>query len=185
MADENTPNEDGIEEEMMRMMQEESGGEGDDGEEDIMAAMAAAMGEDAGEDFGDGNIDEMLEAEMLKAMQTDTSDAASGNTGASGLMAIGAGSMMPADNLEGIERLSDVEVVVTVEIGGTQIPIKDIMAWTRDSIVELEPMEEDPVEVLVNGKLFALGEVVVVDDTFGVRIIELVDRPEEPSFENL
>ena len=93
--------------------------------------------------------------------------------------------MMPADNLEGIERLSDVEVVVTVEIGGTQIPIKDIMAWTRDSIVELEPMEEDPVEVLVNGKLFALGEVVVVDDTFGVRIIELVDRPEEPSFENL
>jgi len=184
MADENTPNEDDVKAEMMRMMQEETGGEGEDGEEDIMAAMAAAVGEDAGEDIGDGNIDEMLEAEMLKAMQTDTGEAASsGGGGASGLMALGGG-MMPASAPEGIERLSDVDVFVTVEIGGTQIPIKDIMEWTCDSIVELDPMEEDPVEVLVNGKLFALGEVVVVDDTFGVRIIELVDHSEEASFDN-
>ena len=81
MADENTPNEDDVEAEMMRMMQEETGDEGGEGEEDIMAAMAAAMSEDEGDDVGDGNIDEMLEAEMLKAMQTDTGDAADGGGG--------------------------------------------------------------------------------------------------------
>ena len=90
-----------------------------------------------------------------------------------------------ADSPEGIERLSDVDVFVTVEIGGTHIPIKDIMEWTRDSIVELEPEEHDPVEVLVNGKLFAHAEVVVVGDTFGVRIVELIDPHEEPSFDNM
>ena len=106
---------------------------------------------------------------------------AGGGGGNAGLMGMGNGRM----EAEGIERISDVEVFVTVEIGGTQIPIKDIMEWTRDSIVELEPEEHDPVEVMVNGKLFARGEVVVVGDTFGVRIVELVDPREEPSFDNL
>ena len=159
MADENTPD-----------------------ENDVEAAMAAAMGEEAGGDAGagDGNIDEMLEAEMLKAMQSDT-----GGGGAAGMVGMGGGSMMGVDAPEGIERLSDVDVFVTVEIGGTQIPIKDIMEWTRDSIVELEPEENDPVEVMVNGKLFAHGEVVVVGDTFAVRIVELIDPHEEPSFDSL
>lgn len=185
MADEND-----VEAEMMRMMQEETGG--DEGGEDDDAAMGeeAGDGADAGDagDAGDGNIDEMLEAEMLKAMSdpgddaADAGDAAMG-AGTAGLMNFG-GNLL-ADSPEGIERISDVDVFVTVEIGGTQIPIKDIMEWTKESIVELEPEEHDPVEVMVNGKLFAQGEVVVVGDTFGVRIVQLIDPHEEPSFDNL
>ena len=77
---------------------------------------------------------------------------------------------------EGIDRLSDIDVTVTVELGGNLIPIRQILTWTRGSAVELEPEENDPVDVLVNGKLFAHGEVVVVGDTFGVRILELIDQ---------
>ncbi len=182
MADENTPDENDVEAEMMRMMQEELSG--DDAEntgsedDDALAEMAAALG--GGEDGG--NIDEMLEQEMLKAMQNDTGDDdASANFGA--LPAFGGGSGASAQqNTDGIERLADVEVNVTVELGGASIEIKDIMQWTSDSIVELEAQESDPVDILVNGKLFAKGEVVVVADTFGVRIIELVDPTIEPTF---
>jgi len=202
MAEENSPDEDDVEAERLRMMQEEIGGTDEGGEdtgiEDMAAAMAAEGGEDAGMeemtaalaaeggDGGDGgdeegSLDDMLEQEMLKAMQGDPGD--SGGAGALTAFSGQAGGAVDAP--EGIERLTDVDVNVTVELGGTTIAIKDIMGWTRDSIVELEPEESEPVDVLVNGKLFAKGEVVVVGDTFGVRIIELVDQPDEPSFDNL
>ena len=182
---EETPNETDVEAEMLRMMQEEIAGEDGgekadgeeadgEGEEDAFAAMAAALGGD-GEGEGEaGNIDAMLEEEMLKAMRTDTDAASTGSMAPVGAIPIG-----PEDS-EGMQRLIDVEVNVTVEIGGAVLAIKDILAWTRDSIVELEPLENEPVEVLVNGKLFAHGEVVVVEDTFGIRIIEMVDQFEEP-----
>ena len=179
MADENTPDENDVEAEMMRMMQEELSG--DDAEstgsedDDALAEMAAALG--GGEDGG--NIDEMLEQEMLKAMQSNTDD--DSDTGMGALPAFG-GSTTAQKNTDGIERLADVEVNVTVELGSASIEIKDIMQWTSDSIVELEAQESDPVDILVNGKLFAKGEVVVVADTFGVRIIELVDPTIEPTF---
>jgi flagellar motor switch protein FliN len=180
MADENTPDENDVEAEMMRMMQEElSGDEAENTgseDDDALAEMAAAMG---GGDDG-GNIDEMLEQEMLKAMQNDTDDDDT-SSGLGSLPAFGGGASAH-QNTDGIERLADVEVNVTVELGGASIEIKDIMQWTSDSIVELEAQESDPVDILVNGKLFAKGEVVVVADTFGVRIIELIDPTIEPTF---
>lgn len=184
MAEENAPDED-VEAAMLRMMQEEIGGEetpSANTEDDAMAEMAAAMAGESGDTGDVGNIDDMLEQEMLRAMQTDSGDSSdvSPFSGFSG----GGQQTASGNTPQGIERLSDVDVNVTVELGGTSLDIKDIMAWTRDSILELEPMESDPVDVLVNGKLFARGEVVVVGDTFGVRIIELVDHQPNPSFEN-
>lgn len=174
MAEENTPEEKDVEAEMLRMMQEEiGGGETDDNADS--GEITAAMGGDG------GNIDEMLEQEMLRAMQTDPGD---NSAGALSAYSGGGGgrAFVPGNTPQGIERLAEVDVNVSVELGGTSHAIKDIMAWTRDSIIELEPMESDPVDVLVNGKLFARGEVVVVGDTFGVRIVELVDQPHNPSF---
>ena len=175
MAEENTPEEKDVEAEMLRMMQEEIGG-GETGDNADSGEIAAAIGGDG------GNIDEMLEQEMLRAMQAEPSD----NNSAGALSAYsgegGSRAFVPGNTPQGIERLSEVDVNVSVELGGTSHAIKDIMAWTRDSIIELEPMESDPVDVLVNGKLFARGEVVVVGDTFGVRIVELVDQPHNPSF---
>lgn len=185
MADDENADENDVEAEMMRMMQEELGGDGGDaGESDddaALAEMAAALG---GDDDG-GNIDDMLEQEMLKAMQSDSGGSGgSGSSGGAVQAFTGGSAAAPAQTPDGIERLADVDVNVTVELGGASIEIKDIMQWTRDSIVGLDPEENDPVDILVNGKLFAKGEVVVVADTFGVRILELVDPPVEPSFRN-
>jgi flagellar motor switch protein FliN len=182
MADESTPEENDVEADMMRMMQEELSGddaEGGESEDDAaLADMAAALG---GGDEG-GNIDEMLEQEMLKAMQSDTGEATDAGLGALPAFGGGGGGDASTAPPEGIERLADVDVNVTVELGGVSLEVKDIMQWTRDSIVELEAQESDLVDILVNGKLFAKGEVVVVADTFGVRIVELVDPIIEPSF---
>ncbi len=62
---------------------------------------------------------------------------------------------------------------ITVELGSTNKPIKDILSLNIGSIVELDNPAEDMVKVLVNGKLIARGEVIVVDENFGVRIREL------------
>ena len=175
MAEE-TPDENDVEAEMLRMMQEEiEGGEGEAGEEGD--ALAAEVETGQGEEGGDGaSIDEMLEQEMLRAMEGETDDGGGAIAPYAGQLPAAA-----AEAPEGIERLSDIDVTITVELGGNLIPIKEILTWSRDSIVQLEPEEHEPVDVLVNGRLFARGEIVVVGDTFGVRIIELVDQPEDAS----
>ncbi|NLG52797.1 MAG: flagellar motor switch protein FliN [Clostridiales bacterium] len=74
---------------------------------------------------------------------------------------------------ENIEFILDVPLNITVELGSTNKPIKDILSLNIGSIVELDNPAEDMVKVLVNGKLIARGEVIVVDENFGVRIREL------------
>jgi flagellar motor switch protein FliN/FliY len=176
MADD-TPDEDDVEAEMMRMMQEELSGDdsSETDQDDDLAQMATALGgsEDA------GNIDEMLEQEMLKAMQTESGGSSEGSPDQ--LAAYGEATQA-SETPEGIERLAGIDVNVTVELGSASVEIRDIMKWTSDSIVELEAQESDLVDIMVNGILFARGEVVVVADTFGVRILELVNPSIEPSF---
>ncbi len=73
-----------------------------------------------------------------------------------------------------IELLVDVPVQITVELGRTQMTVRQVLELERGSVVELERVAGDPVDVLVNGSLIAVGEVVVVDDRFGVRISHIV-----------
>ena len=172
---EETPSEEDVEAEMLRMMQEEVEGGGEDAEEgdttaDDAAALMAAVEDGAGDD-----VDNVLEQEMLRAMGDGPEDAGAAVTPFAGALP-----GLP-QSVEGLERLAEIDVEVTVELGESHIPIQEILAWERDSVVELEPEEHDPVNVLVNGRLFATGEVVVVGDTYGVRITGLVSQTEEPS----
>ena len=177
LTPEETPDDTDIEAEMLRMMQNELGEEGEeDSTEDAMAAFqeGAALEGMGDEDAApSGNVDAVLEQEMLRAMQDD-----SGEGGGGVVPFVSQLPGMPED-AEGIERLSEIEVTVTVEIGGSIFSIKDILEWTRDSVIELDETENEPVNVLVNGKLFARGDVVVVGDTFGIRVTELVDQAED------
>ncbi len=75
---------------------------------------------------------------------------------------------------QSLELLRGVEVQVTVELGRTRMLVRDLLALRTGSVVELDRAAGSPVDVLVNGTLLARGEVVVVDDDFGVRITELV-----------
>ena len=77
-----------------------------------------------------------------------------------------------------ISMLYDLKLDVVVELGRTQKPVHDILNLGRGAIVELDKLAGDPVEIYVNNKKLALGEVVVVDDHFGVRITQLVKRNE-------
>ncbi len=74
-----------------------------------------------------------------------------------------------------IDLLLDVELPLSVELGHAQMPIKSILELGVGSVIRLDKAAGDPVDVLVNGKLVARGEVVVVDENFGVRILGLVD----------
>lgn len=79
---------------------------------------------------------------------------------------------------KGIDLLMDVVLDVSIELGRTTMSIKDILALGVGSVVELDKMVGDPVDILVNNKLIAKGEVVVVDENFGVRITSIVNAEE-------
>ncbi len=73
-----------------------------------------------------------------------------------------------------LDLVADIPVRVTVELGRTRKNISDILSMTPGSVIELDKMAGEPVDILVNGKLVAKGEVVVIDENFGVRITEIV-----------
>ena len=73
-----------------------------------------------------------------------------------------------------IDLLMDVPLNVTVEIGKTRRKMRDIMEFAQGTIIDLEKQAGAPVDVVVNGQLIARGDVVVIDDNFGVRITEIV-----------
>ncbi|MBQ9376681.1 MAG: flagellar motor switch protein FliN, partial [Schwartzia sp.] len=77
-----------------------------------------------------------------------------------------------------IGLILDVPLQVTVELGRTKKSIKEVLELTNGSIVELDKLAGEPVDILVNGKYLAKGEVVVIDENFGVRITDIVS-PEE------
>jgi len=82
----------------------------------------------------------------------------------------------PAGN--DINMILDIPVQLTVELGRTRIPIKHILQLAQGSVVELETMAGEPMDVLVNGYLIAQGEVVVVNDKFGIRLTDIVTPSE-------
>jgi len=73
-----------------------------------------------------------------------------------------------------IDLLMDVAVPVVAQIGSTEMKIKDILKLLHGSIVELDKLAGEPVDLLVRGQLFAQGEVVVVNDSFGVRVTQIL-----------
>lgn len=77
-----------------------------------------------------------------------------------------------------LDLIMDVPLEVTVELGRTVKTIKEILGFSHGSIVELDKMAGEPVDILVNGKFVAKGEVVVIDENFGVRITEIVNSIE-------
>ena len=127
-------------------------------EEDAMAAeWAAALAESKG---GEG------EAMQVQADSVAPAAFANFAAGAAG----GAGN--------DINMILDIPVQLTVELGRTRIPIKHILQLAQGSVVELDALAGEPMDVLVNGYLIAQGEVVVVNDKFGIRLTDIVTPSE-------
>ena len=84
------------------------------------------------------------------------------------------GTIPSSRTTQGIELLSDVELNVKIELGRATMPIEEVLRLGEGSVVELDKLAGDPVDVLVNDRLVARGEVIVLNDNFCVRISEIV-----------
>lgn len=83
-----------------------------------------------------------------------------------------------ADQLHDFDMILDIPVQLTVELGRTKISIRNLLQLAHGSVVELDGLAGEPMDVLVNGTLIAQGEVVVVNDKFGIRLTDIITPSE-------
>ncbi len=81
-----------------------------------------------------------------------------------------------ADQNANLNLVMDVPVSLTIELGGCQLPMREVLQLTLGSVIQLDKAADAPVEISINGKLIARGEVVVIEDRFGVKITEVLGR---------
>ena len=79
---------------------------------------------------------------------------------------------------QGFDMIMDIPVALTVELGRTKITIRNLLQLAHGSVVELDGLAGEPMDVLINGTLIAQGEVVVVNDKFGIRLTDII-TPQE------
>lgn len=79
------------------------------------------------------------------------------------------------DSMEKLNFLKDLQLNIFIELGRTQMQIKEILELERGYVIELDKLASEPVDIYVNNKKIAEGEVVVIDKHFGIRIVNLVD----------
>jgi flagellar motor switch protein FliN/FliY len=88
------------------------------------------------------------------------------------------GELAPGDeggaNQLNLELIMDVRLAMTLEVGRTRISVRNLLGLTQGSVVELDKLAGEPLDVLVNGTLVAHGEVVVANEKFGVRLLDVV-----------
>jgi flagellar motor switch protein FliN len=77
-----------------------------------------------------------------------------------------------------IDLILDIPVQLTVELGRTRVPIKQVLSMVQGTVIELDALAGEPMDLLVNGCLIAQGEVVVVNEKFGIRITDIVTPAE-------
>ena len=89
-----------------------------------------------------------------------------------------AGSAAPGNRDANLEAILDVPVTLSMEVGRTRIPIRNLLQLNQGSVVELDRAAGEPLDVFVNGTLVAHGEVVVVNDKFGIRLTDVISPSE-------
>lgn len=102
---------------------------------------------------------------------TDTAPAGGGGAEASSDP-----SRMPRTDFSKLKMILDVPLKVSVELGRTKMLINDLLQLGQGSVIELDKIAGEPMEILINDKLVAMGEVVVVNEKFGVRLTDVVSQ---------
>ncbi len=83
-----------------------------------------------------------------------------------------------AEERRKLDAILDIPVTITMEVGRSQISIRNLLQLNQGSVVELDRIAGEPLDVLVNGTLIAHGEVVVVNDKFGIRLTDVISQTE-------
>lgn len=133
----------------------------------------------ASEDKPDSGADDGM-ADWAEALLEQKGSDGGGDTNPGGVLTGEA--PRPFTNADGttadINMVLDIPVQLSVELGRTKVPIKHILQLGQGSVVELDALAGEPMDVLVNGYLIAQGEVVVVNDKFGIRLTDVVTPSE-------
>ena len=134
-------------------------------EEDGMDDWAAAMAEQA-----DSEEQEQAEeaAEDLDGVETAELEEFSGDDSAP----------ITQDEKKKLDTILDIPVTISMEVGRSHISIRNLLQLNQGSVVELDRVAGEPLDVLVNGTLIAHGEVVVVNDKFGIRLTDVISQIE-------
>jgi len=77
--------------------------------------------------------------------------------------------------LENLRVLENIDVKLTVEVGSAELKIRELLRLNEGSVIELDRLAGDPLDILINGTMIAKGEVVMVGERFGIRFVEIVD----------
>lgn len=131
---------------------------------------AAAMGEQVAADGGSA-------ADDWAAAMSEQATTEQANVKPAGIFNPLTGGADAAGN-HGFELILDIPVSLTVELGRTKISIRNLLQLAHGSVVELDGLAGEPMDVLINGTLIAQGEVVVVNDKFGIRLTDII-TPQE------
>ena len=132
--------------------------------------------EEKPDESADDGMADWAEA-LLEQKASESGDAAGAvlSDDAPKSFATGSGADAPVND---INMVLDIPVQLSVELGRTKVPIKHILQLGQGSVVELDALAGEPMDVLVNGYLIAQGEVVVVNDKFGIRLTDVVTPSE-------
>ncbi|MEK9712345.1 MAG: flagellar motor switch protein FliN [Thalassolituus sp.] len=131
-----------------------------EGDDQALADEWAAAMEEAGETEDDEDVDDGIRQVELDELKDES---------------------LPPQNRDGgpeLDVILDIPVRISMEVGATKIPIRNLLQLNQGSVVELDRLAGEPLDVLVNGTLIAHGEVVMVNDKFGIRLTDVVSQSE-------
>ncbi|GHD44822.1 flagellar motor switch protein FliN/FliY [Marinobacter persicus] len=137
-------------------MEESGDGDGDDREDEWAAAMAEAEG---GEKGGEDKQRQDVRAAPMEEFGPDEEPRGDGTS-------------------PDMDVIMDIPVTISMEVGNTQIPIRNLLQLNQGSVIELDRLAGEPLDVLVNGTLIAHGEVVMVNEKFGIRLTDVISPGE-------
>ncbi|MFN7453518.1 MAG: flagellar motor switch protein FliN [Pseudobdellovibrionaceae bacterium] len=124
------------------------------------------------------NLDNLAEKLVAEAEAAEGgAGSGSGGNGGGGSGSGGPPEMDPASD-RNLQMIMDIPLRVTVELGRTKMPVSELLNLGQGSVIELNKLAGEPMEVLVNDKLIARGEAVVVNEKFGVRLTDIISTKE-------
>jgi flagellar motor switch protein FliN/FliY len=88
---------------------------------------------------------------------------------------------MSENNPEGIDLILDIPLEISVRLGRARMPIQELMSLSPGSVIDLDKLSGEPLDILLNGKLVARGEAVVVNERYGVRLVEIISASDRIS----
>ena len=145
----------------------EAAAEGEADWGDAMAEQASAEAAEGKADWGDAMAEQEASGGEVQAPNAETQ-----------VFNELSGKSLVTETENDIDFILDIPVQLTVELGRTKIAIKNLLQLAQGSVVELDGLAGEPMDVLVNGCLIAQGEVVVVNDKFGIRLTDIITPAE-------